>query len=367
MSRVFQPRLALLAARRMGGFVLVAWIVVVLAFALETRPADLPEVMRSLVLAADSVAGPHFGLARQHVWAAFLLGVAPLVVLRATRRAASKRTDDEAWLATRPVGNAAIALSFYVGTVAAWCLALLPFAVCSELGAPKGERLVESAGEGEIARARWFSADAPLAWTVVLPEGARAEHASLEVGIATASGATTRVLARARWVGAEDWSERTTHVTTRGRVEFELPGDSSGALELELTCAPGARAVVLSPHLSLWRVSAARAPVATRMALRLALAGAAWCALALAFACFVGATTAASGVLALWVAVWMADWPAAPRRWIPGADLFDALEIVGLGRAPLALGMEVWVGTGVIVAAAVLVTTVALARWRAAR
>ncbi len=382
MKRLLQPRLAWLAARRVGGWIVAAWVVAVLVFAVATRPTqepafahDLPQHLRERLesmhggeqRSEEGVNGPTFGLARQHVWAAFLLGVAPLLLLRAARRVAPRATDDAAWLATRPVANAVITLSTWSGTFGAWCLAVLPFALASEFGAPADERLFEAWGEVPVPETRWFSGTEPLRWTVTLPDAATTGGlASVEVGIASSPASGNVIRTRARAASSEPWLEEERRIATRGRVEFLVP---SGArtLELEIGCEPAGTRAVLVSDASLWRGTRAPFPAGRRILERLLAAGAVWCALVLAFAGYVGATTATGGVLAGWVAVWMSDLQPSVTRWIPAADLFDALEIVGAGRAPTPLAGATWLGAALLTLGALFLGTASLARWRVSR
>jgi hypothetical protein len=322
------------------------WITVVLAIAAQTRPEN----------------APHFGLVRQHYWACFLLGVAPLLVLHAARRAAPARMDDPAWLKTRRASNVSIALSTYAGALVAWSAATLACAAVAELDAPPDERLSIACGTAEVPTGRWFGAEAPLAWRATIPAGSGARSATFEIGLGAAGGSAGKVLPRAG--GREG---RILVLGGRGEIEVGiLEGET--AVEFELQCiGEGTRALVLAPHATLWAQAESRFSACVSIALRFLLAGATWLALALAFACFAGGTTAACGVLALWVPVWMSDWPASMTRWIPGADLFEALAIVGAGRAPAAPPVHAWIGTFVLVGCAVVASAFGLRRWRVSR
>lgn len=375
MSAPIQLRLATLAARRTAGVFVVLWITIVLALAIETRPESTPTI--------DEWTSPHFGLARQHVWTWFLLGVAPLLVLRAVRRAAPMQAEDAAWLATRGISNATIALSTWTGVFAPWCLATCAFAAAAEIHPPPENPPPVASGTCAVPTGQWFSVGAPLVWKVTVQSDV--QSATFEVGIASTHGTDGGVgaVARSDEIRAQRFGDgdslRGSFVRGGSRGEMEVtfryqdedaedapPRNSS--VEIELSCyGEGTRALILSPHATLWAPSKSQFGPSVNVALMLVLAGAAWSALALAFACFVGATTAAFGVVALWIPVWMSDWPITTTRWIPGTDLFEALTIVGSGRAPAPPTVQAWIGALVIVALALALQSFGLSRWRVSR
>lgn len=348
MSALLQIGLARLAARRTLNVVVACWAVAVIAFALLTRPDQ----------------APHFGFARQQVWATFLVAVAPLCVLRAAQRAAPMQAEDASWLAVRSASNAAVAVSTWLGALVAWCAATLAFALAGEIGAPRGETLLVAAGTIAAPASRWVTSEAPLAWRAEVQHPERARRASLELGLVASHGAIgdLHLVARGVTTGAE--TRANVRVENRARLEVELPRGET-AIDFRLECGGAeARAFVLSPAATLWFETPGRWSATSGAALHVVAAGASWLALALFFACFVGGTTAACAVLALWIPVWMADWPAAALRWIPGADLFDALAVVGAGRAPAPPGAQAWLGALVLVGLALAATALALRRFR---
>jgi len=352
VNNPLQIRLALLAARRTSSLFIVLWVLVVLGFAANTHAEH----------------APHFGFAREHVWAAFLLAVAPLLVLRAAQKVPPMRSDDVAWLATKSASNATIALSTWAGVCAPWILSTSVFAFFGDVGAPSEEQLSVATGTFEVPTGSWATSAAPLRWTATIPPPAEFESGTFEIGIGSSIGSATLILVQLR-DARDEWRHVSgTRVGSRGEVSLRLHHVDAGPHELELVCAdPGTRAVVLSPSGTLWRRAASRFDVGLSIGLRLVQAGAAWLALALCLACFVGGTTAACTVLALWLPPWLSDWPPSTTRWIPGGDLFEALAIVGAGRAPQMPSLHAWVGAGVAVTFALVATAFALRRWRVSR
>ncbi len=349
MNAPLRVRLAALAARRTVSLVVALWAVFVLAVAIATRPDH----------------APHFGFARQHVFAAFLLAVAPLIVLHAARKSSPLHSNDSAWLATRSASNAAIAISTWSGAFGAWCLAAITFAIASDCGAPRGEHLLVGCGKSSLPAFQWFSTESPLEWRAQLPLDVQARSASFQIGLD--AGSASEVRARSRGVAHGQETKASLMLGGRGTFEMPLPSDEH-EVEFVLGCAgAGTRALVLSSEASLWADAPWRFSTSVNVALRLVLAGAVWLALALLLACHVGAATAACGVLALWVPTWMSDWPATTTRWIPAADLFDALEIVGTGRAPQPPTVHAWVGALAVVGFALAATALSLRRWRVSR
>jgi hypothetical protein len=411
-GRPFDRGLILLALRRSLAPGVVAWMLCVLVFTLVGGGASrglLPDG------SFDPVAA---GLARESVWYAFVLGVVPLLVVRtvssvvpwrvmpeaAGRRGAShvaaSRHGDAPWLATRAVSNATIVISTWTGCALAGLLATACFALAAE---SRGGSIPTPVAIGTLERPheRWATSKAPLAWRATLPAGLSGADASeatsdssmpgsslprssvsesamsrisarIELGLGAGAGAAAEVELRARRGAVTTAS--TTRIGNRGTVEVVLP-HGRGDVELELACkGEDARVCILSDHVELWSLpsSSHRAlvqPATTAIFGRLALSLAAWLAIAIGVSRFVSPMTAALCVLCAWIPHWWAEaGPSAfSSRWLPGVDLFDALGIVGDGRAPSAVRITAAAGSLALVAIGLVIACIGLRTWRVSR
>ena len=126
---------------------------------------------------------------------------------------------------------------------------------------------------------------------------------------------------------------------------------------------------MLSERIELWSRDAGANVATLSIAVRLALALCAWLALALGVSSFVSPATAAFAVLAAWVPHWWADERASEItvRFLPGADLFDALAIVGDGRAPAMPAIGTLGGTAILVVLGLGLARIGMRRWRVSR
>jgi hypothetical protein len=174
-------------------------------------------------------------------------------------------------------------------------------------------------------------------------------------------------------------SVTTTRIGNRGSIEVTLPAGTDG-VEFELACkGQDTRVCVLSEGVELWSLPASSPDIPSHhvtwqaatlaMLARFLLAMCAWLALAIGVSRFVSPATAALAVLAAWVPHWWAE--AGPTafssRWLPGVDLFDALAIVGDGRAPACPPLTTVLGTLVIVVIGIVLACAGLRSWRVSR
>ncbi len=409
--RIVDRGLVLLALRRSLAPGVVAWTICVLAFTLfagsgshGTPPSgtSLDETLPYGSL--DLVAA---GLARESVWYAFVLGVVPLLVVRcvssvvpwrimpdaAGRRGASQvaasRHGDAPWLATRAVSNATIATSTWLGAAIACVVLTVVFAVAAGIRGGSAPTPV-AAGTLDGPKARWAATGSPLAWHAELPSGRFAGDmntatntatntgltARIELGLGAGTGAAAEVELRARRGAAT--TAATTRIGNRGSIEVALP-PGIGGVDFELACkGQDTRVCVLSDSVELWSLPSANDsaphPAATHAAdlallARFVLALCAWLALAIGVSRFVSPATAALAVLAAWVPHWWAEaGPSAfSSRWLPGVDLFDALSIVGDGRAPACPPLTSVAGTLVVVVISIVLACIGLRSWRVPR
>lgn len=385
--------LVLLALRRSLAPRVLVWTACVLVFTLARSSVGLDAEG-----ALDPIAA---GLARESVWYAFVLGVVPLLLVRsvssvvpwravpeaASRRGASQaaasRHGDAPWLATRAVSNATIAISTWLGCAIAGLAAATCFAFAAELrGGPAPTPV--AAGVLDAPRERWADSKSSLVWHAAMPAdlagadrtgahpGESDLSARIELGLGAGAGAAAEVELHARRAGAS--AAATTRIGNRGTIEVTLPR-GPGDVDFELACkGEDARVCVLSDHVELWSLPSrsrsflVRAPTAAMLA-RFALALGAWLAIAIGVSRFVSPATAALCVLAAWVPHWWAEaGPSAfSSRWLPGVDLFDALSVVGDGRAPAGPPMTTLAGTAALVAVGIVIASLGLRSWRVSR
>lgn len=364
MRLAVERGLVALALRRTLGLGACVWTAalataVALTLPAATAPVDAADV--------DVAAG----LARQSVWTAFLLGVGPLLVLRSTSQVAPWRRHDASWLATRAVSNTTIAVSTWLGACSAGVALAVIFGCLAELRRASITAPPVLRGSFELPRERRLTETTTLIWSATLDDSVRRSnaHARIELGLGPGAGAACAVSLRVRGHVHGEESTAIDRIGNRGTIEVRLPADEV-SFEFELTSAPGeARVFVLSERGEVWSRDGHRHAASLAMFARLALALSVWVALALAFSCFVSGRTAACGVLALWTPLWFSSGIPATgiaRIW-PGADLFDALAIVGEGRAPAAVGLEVVCAAIAIVTLSLGVCAIALRGWRVSR
>ena len=380
MSALVIPGLVALAARRTasrGAIVWAVFVAIALAMSSSTPPAAWLEAGAS----DPHVAG---GLVRESAWSVFLLAVAPVLVLRAARDAAIWRRRDAAWVACRVVSNSTVLVSTWLGVVLASFILVSAWGALAEFRAGVDSspplRLVGSlAGPAQSVRgSTWIVGTKPFVWRADENAACRAAlaagdaHARIELGLG--AGAACSVVMRARRTGeslddARAWAEEArASIGTRGAIEVALPR-GSGPLEFEIELgSPESRLFVLGERLEIHARSSGSHPAALAILARIALAALAWTAFALGCSAWVSPPTAALAVLAALAPAWWSEGArTASLAWLPGADVFDALAIVGAGRVPSEIGL-VGIGGAIAVACAGLALGLAgLARWRSAR
>lgn len=397
--RAIDADLVRLAARRTMPFGLGCVLVAATVAAAWPSQAPFGASFEAPLDAASSAADRALssGLARQSGLWLVVAVVIPFALARAAGVAApwrqarrTQRDEDASWLAPRAASDATIAVSTWLGawlaTLVLSCATLLAIEVASGFGPVEARSVGSAAGPG----GRWVTSTAPLTWRTRAPDetapgahGTSALRARLELGLGAGAGNAAAVEFSARDVDASTRASASNKSCTtrarignRGWVEVDWP---AGARDVEFTLAcadPEARVCVLSDALESW--SRASTGAATwDMLLRLACASAAWTALVLALACRLGATTAVAGALVLLAPAWFGpvSWTDAASVWprslavraIPGADLLDALAIVGDGRAPGPAPTAEIVGAACVTIAALALTVAGVRAWRHAR
>jgi hypothetical protein len=274
-----------------------------------------------------------------------------------------------------------IATSTWLGVAIAAVVLTIAFAVAADIRGGHAPTPV-AAGRLDGPKERWAATGSPLTWHAEIPadhawEDARMKtgtvlSARIELGLGGGTGAAAEVELRAQ----RGWETTVAmaRIGNRGSIEVALP-PGLGGVDFELACkGEDTRVCVLSDGVELWSLRTSAGLVAEHaatlaMLARFALAVCAWLALSIGVSRFVSPATAALAVLAAWVPHWWADTgPSAfSSRWLPGADLFDALSIVGDGRAPACPPLTTLAGTLAIVVVGIVLACFGLRSWRVSR
>jgi len=305
------------------------------ALALLCLPRDWSGANALLQAASEGAdpAGLDRGLVRQGVWTVVVLALLPLFVARSTRVVPGWRAGEGEWLGSRVAGRGSILVSTWLGTFAGGALVLTVAALAIEFRGGYPDQGAASFRRSDTialppgTESRWIDASTPLRWRVAEapPDG----RVRVELGFGASSGSAAEIAFRTRRDGEERQSR--SRISGRGSVEVEIP-PGSGDLELELACTrSGTRSLVISRAVETWVPCASDRLASAGILLRLLLALATWEALAIGIGAWVSAPTAGLFLLAAWSAPWLGG--AAPV-WLPGADLWAALEDAGRGRVP---------------------------------
>jgi len=320
---------ARLALRRAlpPGLVLLALALATLLVATTWRPGALEA--QALAGAGDPAAAAS-ALARQGLWTALLVLLAPFLVARAATTLPAWRRGEVDWLLASARSRMGLVASTYLGLLAAALLLVAFIAVAAELAAgPSGPgralaarfetpALVVDAEEGLVRRVDpgFELPGGVLRVRLILVGGGRAADLRLAVRSAAVEGRTTAV--RARLAGA-------------GVLEVPLPA-ASGPYDLQLEQLEGeALVAVREDGLELVEPLGSARAAGLRTAARAILGLAALLALALGLGAWLSTPTALLGALALALAALLSEGPAA--RLFPLAALREALALAGEGLA----------------------------------
>jgi hypothetical protein len=174
------------------------------------------------------------------------------------------------------------------------------------------------------------------------PPGSRAR---VEIGLVSSAGSAAEVELRARR-GREERSTR-VRVSSGGAIEVEIP-PGSGPVELALASTePGANALVASGPVEVWVPCTSDRAAGAEVLLRILVALAVWSALALGLGAWVSPPIAAAAILAAWIPAWLGGTSPA---WLPGADLWEAIRVAGMGRVPNAVDPRMFAAGAVLAA-----------------
>jgi len=303
------------------------------------------------------------GLLREGVWTLLALTLLPLLVARAARTVPAWRAGEGEWLGSRAAGRGSILASTWIGTFAGGAILLLLAALAVELRAAAigpGAPTLRRGASIPIPSTAWIGSGAPLEWTLADPRAPAGARARLELGFGMDAGSTAEVELRAARAGGREHASR-ARIGSRGSIEVLLP-EGPGDLRFELRCTrPGTRAYVASDEVEVWIPCAGDAAASAAILVRLLLAHAVLSALAIGLSAWISAPTAVLALLAAWCTAWLADRPPA---WLPGADLFGALDVAGAGRVPAALDPLSFAAGAVLSAAGLLLAARGISSWR---
>jgi hypothetical protein len=322
-------RLTRLALRRaLAPGVVAAWIL--LAILLLSRDwAGENALLEAVGEGADS-GGFARGLLREGAWTFLAIGMLPLLVLSAARTVSVWRAGELEWLASRGSSRGTILVSTWIGTWAGGAALLAISCLSIEL---RGEPGASACGSFRRASG------------LVLASAPPGSRARIEIGLVSSAGSAAEVVLRARR-GREERKSR-VRVSSGGAIEVDIP-PGAGPVALELACAePGANAVVAAGVVEVWVPCTSDRAAGAEILLRILVALAGWSALALGLGAWVSPPIAVAAILAAWIPAWLGG---SRPVWLPGADLWDAIRIAGMGRVPEALDPRVFAGGALLAA-----------------
>ena len=301
---------------------------------------------------ADEVVRSQRALTRQGIWTVLVLWFTALFLVHAARTIDGWRRGEVAWRASCSTGAATQVASSWLGQIAALALVLVGTALVAESVAFSTCPAWRDSGSIAGPNGEWIGAGRPLVWLVEDPGPGQA-MASVDVRVARGASAFD-----VRWRVQE--RAGVMRVFGRRALEVMLDGGRGPArIELEADRADDL-GLVLTDSARLWRPGGRESTASITMAGRVALAGAAWLALALALGAWMRGGTATLLALALVVAVTSSD----GASWLPGAELPHALAVLGQGRLP-ARGTPVELAaSALVVVAGLTLARLGLVRWR---
>jgi len=354
--------LATLALRRaLAPVVLAAWAIL-LAVALRFDWAGGSAALEATAGSADAGALARGG-SREGTWLVMALAIVPLLVARAARVVPAWRAGEGDWIGSRSTARPAVVASMVLGTWAAAALLLLASFASIELRAGRSAPSFRRAGSIALPAGTWIEPGSPLVLELNDPEervpaGSRAR---VELAFGSGSGSSAEVALRASRRSEE--RESVVRLASRGAAEVEIP-PGPGDLRLEIACPrPGTRACTVSDELELWAPCASDRSAGAQILVRLLVATLAWIALALGLAAWMSAPSAALAVLAAWIAAWLGD---VTPLWLPGGDLWAALDVVGSGRVPAAPDPRSHAAALLLAAVGIGLGVLGTRRWRVA-
>jgi len=341
VSRPLSASLVPLAAARVLPLRLAVLVALLVLFVALRRRAD-PELVALAEPGAEALAVTTRALARSSAWTELALLALPFAVARAATLArgwSDRRAD---WLRVRGAPPAASAAAIVAGSWAAGALVLALAALALELALGAG-------GAGDTPVPRFDRALATPALVLAADE----TEATLELG--SLPGGATLVVPLHGAPGRRDGSlelrlsagtgggatrSARTRPGPRRLVSLEVPRAAGpGPWRLTLTRAGGPNVLVPAGGPRLLRAGARERDAAWTLLSRLL---ALWSsALGLAFLLARLWRPALSALLfgSAWLWLWTRT---APPRWLPAADLFDALALVGDGIVPAAPSPAGW-------------------------
>jgi len=295
-------------------------------------------VLGALALAAVVVASQRAptldtgsAIAREGVWTVLILCLAPVLVRRAAATVGVWRSGEIDWLAKAPVARATVIVSAWLGTFAAALSVTGVIALAAELASPDAGACERRVGTTPAPANLVLDGTAPARWIVDdRPTGevrARVYLAFVPIAVAAdvefvARDLSTREerLARAR-------------IASRTTLEVAVPR-GNGPVELELRRVGAGGIVLLAEQRVDWLVTSSSARAASlATAAHVALAFAAWLAIALGLGAWMGGGIATASALALTLPGWLAENGGLRSAW-PAADLAETLDLVGRGVIP---------------------------------
>jgi hypothetical protein len=340
-----------------------ALLLVLVAVALvASRSGNAPE---TALLGAENPEQLARGMMRREMWFLLCAVLLPVQLHSAGQWTQRVRDGDGNWLSPRALSSWKIVLTswfaIFCGSVA-WLVAI---AATGELAAGGGEASYRVVKEWPLLEHRTRGEENQLRWTTELGELPPGSRGRLSFGILGNYGDVEELVLRATPLDAGS-RERATeaHVRPgrRGRIEVELP-PGEGNLLFEFSAVGATAALLVESPRFLVSVPAPEWSGTTALLGRLALAAAAWLALALGLGAWISAPSSVLLVAIFWGGAWERG---VGGGFLPGAELPRAFAAVAEGRVPASLPPGVWGGTLVCVAIGLILLRLGLRRLRCA-
>ncbi|MAF67548.1 MAG: hypothetical protein CMJ84_18070 [Planctomycetes bacterium] len=308
------------------------------------------------------------GLARQAMWTALCLLVAPAIAIAAAREVGRWRAGEAAWLAARAAPPRVIVGSTWLGLTAGAGLAALALILSAEAAAGGAAAGVPLRAAGVLRTEMLEAPVTPgtLSWSCPAPaQLAPASRARLALAVWARGGPAAQIALAVERAGGGGRTTLERRLARAAIVDIELPRGAGDFLFTLEHRGEGAAVVLEQGALTLLVPVASERLASVELALRLLLALASWTAVGLGFGAWMSAPGAALVLAGAQALVWLAAGPAGP--WFPASDLGAALAWTGAGIVPPTLTPAAWLGTAGWVAAGLVIARLGLVRgWGAA-
>ena len=316
-----------------------------------------------LEVGAENASHIERALARQAMWTALTLLVAPVLAIGAARVVGRWRAGEAAWLAARAAPPRVTLTSTWLGLLAGAAVASLGVALAAEagVGTDSTPRALRAAGVLRANPCETPAGGAAVRWLSPAPDPfAPGSRARLALDLWAQSGPAAQVTLSVERADGGGRAVVERRLSRAAILEIDLPpGEGELVFTLERV-GEGATVVLERPELILLVPAASERLASVELACRLLLALACWTALGLGFGAWMSAPGAVLVLAGAQALVWLAADPS--QLWLPAVDLGAALSWVGEGIVPPALAPAAWLGSVAWVALGLGVARLGLAR-----